>query len=437
MTDVEQPHKKIPAYERLRWRIFGITWLAYVGFYLTRKAFWVAKIGIEKDPNTTISMAQMGWVDLFYGIAYAVGQFVWGISADKVGTRRIVTIGMLCSVVSACLMGASTLTIMLGIFFCIQGACQSTGWAPLTKNVGNFFSRRERGTVMGFWCTNYAFGGLVASAYAGFWGDLLGWRFAFFIPAATLLGIWILFLIFQRNRPEDVGLPPIEEYHGEEKPVLEDDAPEEPEEGSWKVIWDVIRNKTVLTLCVVYFLLKPTRYAILAWGPKYVNEKLGSGMTESGLISGLFEVAGILSALLGGIISDRFFKSRRMPVCVIFLVGLGVFMFFFDELAVNRLLLAGGYVLIGLLLFAPDTLISGTSAIDFGTRKGASTAAGFINGFGSTGQMMGLALPGFFAEKWGWDGVFTFLGAMVLLAAFILLFMWNAVPKSTDGTKTA
>ena len=35
------------AYTRWRWQIFTITWLAYVGFYLTRKSFSVAKIVIQ------------------------------------------------------------------------------------------------------------------------------------------------------------------------------------------------------------------------------------------------------------------------------------------------------------------------------------------------------------------------------------------------------
>ena len=35
------------------------------------------------------------------------------------------------------------------------------------------------------------------------------------MPALLLFLIWVLFLIFQRNQPEDVGLPAIEKYHGE------------------------------------------------------------------------------------------------------------------------------------------------------------------------------------------------------------------------------
>ena len=39
---------KNPKYERWRWQIFGITWLAYAGYYLTRKAFAVAKNELKK-----------------------------------------------------------------------------------------------------------------------------------------------------------------------------------------------------------------------------------------------------------------------------------------------------------------------------------------------------------------------------------------------------
>ncbi|SVB89246.1 uncharacterized protein METZ01_LOCUS242100, partial [marine metagenome] len=33
-------------YTHWRWRIFFVTWLAYAGFYLTRKSFAVAKVGL-------------------------------------------------------------------------------------------------------------------------------------------------------------------------------------------------------------------------------------------------------------------------------------------------------------------------------------------------------------------------------------------------------
>src|SRR5439155_16855521 len=88
-------------YERWRWRIFAITWLAYFGFYLTRKSFAVAKIGMGADAllgaaNYTAEQlaarehgrlglmdSDLSWIDTAYLTAYAIGQFVWGIAGDK------------------------------------------------------------------------------------------------------------------------------------------------------------------------------------------------------------------------------------------------------------------------------------------------------------------------------------------------------------------
>jgi OPA family sugar phosphate sensor protein UhpC-like MFS transporter len=85
---------------------------------------------------------------------------------------------------------------------------------------------------------------------------------------------------------------------------------------------------------------------------------------------------------------------------------------------------------IGFFLFGPDALISSTAAVDFGTQKGAGSAAGFVNGMGSTGQILGLSLPGLISELYGWNTLFVGMGCFVALAALILLPKWNAVPQS-------
>ena len=426
-----------PRYERWRWQIFGITWLAYAGLYLTRKSFSVAKIELAKPDVMGLSDGDMSRIDGAFLLAYAIGQFACGIAGDKFGARRVVLIGMLGSVLAAFAMGASSLTVVFGILFFIQGLCQATGWAPLSKNLGNFFSRRERGVVMGLWCSNYAVGGLIASIYAGYVGERLGWRYAFFIPALTLLAIWVLFLFLQRNQPEDVGLPPVEEYHNEnpDMPLLQA-AAQPPPEGSWKVILGVLRNPMVMLLAAVYFCLKPTRYAILFWGPKYINDKLGTGMAASGFLSAMFELAGPFSVILAGFVSDKIFSSRRMPVSIICLGLLAFVLFFLDKLPATRLMLGGCLFLIGMLTYAPDSLISGTSAVDFGTKSGASTASGLINGFGSVGAIVGGTLPGFVHKAWGWQGVFTMLAVAVLVAAVLLLPKWNALPTESKAGKS-
>ena len=427
---------KDPRYERWRAITFGITWLAYVGLYFTRRSFPVAKIGILEDPGIEITVASFGLIDGLYGVAYALGQFIWGISGDKFGPRKVVLSGMFFSVITAVAMGMSSTVILFGALFFCQGLCQSTGWAPLTKNVSYWYSRQERGRTYGFWATNYAIGGLLASAFAGYMALVFfSWRFAFFMPAIVLAVIWLLFLLLQKNRPEDIGLPSIEDYHGEAVDVLaKDETPEDEPEGSWKVIGEVFRNPVILSLGAVYFFLKPTRYAILFWGPLMVNDKLGTNIAASAIISAAFEAAGPLGVIFAGYASDKWFHSRRIPITALGLSILAIIIFFF-----NSLTDAGGTGTMVLLLFAmgfflfgPDAMIVSASAVDFGTKKGAGSSAGLINGMGSTGQILGLALPGIIWAKYGWGVLFNCMGAFVLLAVLLLLPRWNALPASVE-----
>lgn len=428
-----------PIYERWRWQIFSVTWLAYAGFYLTRKAFSVAKNELKRPEVMGLSMTDMSRIDGVNSVAYALGQFLFGTLGDKLGTRVIVLLGILASVITAFAMGCSKSVLWMGVLFALQGLCQSSGWAPLAKNVGEFFSQRERGSIMGFWCTNYAFGGFVASVLAGFAAQKYGWRFAFFVPAGVLFLIWILFLLFQRNRPEDVGLPPIEQYHAEKESVIDPrDTPSAEPEGSWHVVAEVLRNRMVWLLAVVYFLIKPTRYLLLYWAPVFVNDLLGTNTATSGLLGSMFDLAGPLGTLAGGFISDRFFQSKRMPICVLALFCLAVCMAAFRFVPPTRLEIGIGMFVIGFLIYIPDSLIAGAAAIDFGTKKGASTASGLVNGLGSIGQIIGVTLPGWAGTILGqskniWNPIFLWLGIALAIAGLLLLPQWNRLPPTAKS----
>src|SRR5688500_20133489 len=89
------------AYRRWRWQIFGITWLAYAGFYLTRKSFSVAKIGIGEGTDIGFTQGQFALIDGAFLVTYAIGQFVCGIAGDYLGPRRVIYAALLLSVASA------------------------------------------------------------------------------------------------------------------------------------------------------------------------------------------------------------------------------------------------------------------------------------------------------------------------------------------------
>jgi OPA family sugar phosphate sensor protein UhpC-like MFS transporter len=147
----------------------------------------------------------------------------------------------------------------------------------------------------------------------------------------------------------------------------------------------------------------------------------------------MFDLAGPIGTLVGGIMSDKVFQSKRMPVAVLALLCLAALMLVFPFIPLSRLGMGMGMFVMGFLVSIPDSLVSGTAAIDFGTKKGASTANGLINGMGSIGQMLGVLLPGSVESLLGkgqniWTAIFIGLGISLAVGALMLAPLWNRLP---------
>ena len=89
-------------------------------------------------------------------------------------------------------------------------------------------------------------------------------------------------------------------------------------------------------------------------------------------------------------------------------------------------LVVGLLFMMGMTLYGPDSMISGSAAIDFGTQDGAGSAAGFVNGCGSVGAILGGLLPGYFDTV----TVFLVFTAAALLASLMLVPFWNSRPRT-------
>jgi sugar phosphate permease len=87
----------------------------------------------------------------------------------------------------------------------------------------------------------------------------------------------------------------------------------------------------------------------------------------------------------------------------------------------------------GLTLYGPDSMISGAAAIDFGTAKAGATAAGFVNGCGSVGAILGGLLPGYFDSV----TVFIVFAGCALFSALVLVPHWNSRPAALLAASAA
>ena len=75
-------------------------------------------------------------------------------------------------------------------------------------------------------------------------------------------------------------------------------------------------------------------------------------------------------------------------------------------------------------------MISATAAIDFGTKRGAGTAAGFVNGIGSIGGILGGYLPGIMTTGVDWTPMFFVMLVGLVVSAIVLVPLWRTKPPT-------
>lgn len=448
----EPKHAPSEALDQLRrWRIqiFAATWIVYFAFYFTRQAYSAAKVGILDDPSmSAMTEPMMGVLDATYLTAYAAGQFVWGTLADRFGPRRVLLTGLAVSAAAAALMGITTAIIGFAALMIAQGLAQSSGWAPLSKNMSAFFAVSERGRVFGWWTTNYALGALVAGPFAGWWSYSVfhTWRAAFISTAVVVAIVLVITAIAQRDSPKAVGLGDVDldewvaQRQGTSTAEISEsvkivDGPDtsiiadEPDKvgvlgGIRDSFMVAARDKMILRLGLAYFCLKPARYAILLWGPIIVLKRAPQVTNlQAVIVPVAFGVGGVLGPIVIGWASDRLFQSRRIPATVISMFVLTIAAAAFIPLTstgdVKMIAIILG--IIGMSMYAADSVISGTAAVDFGTKEHAGAAVGFVNGMGSIGAILGGLIPGFFGPV----VLFYSFAALALLTGLLLLPSWR------------
>jgi sugar phosphate permease len=408
-----------PELVRWRWRIFAATWCCYAGYYFCRKPFYIVKSALGNELH--FDATALGLIGSVYLVAYALGQFASGALGNRLGPRLLLLLGMSLSIAANVGFGFSNSLGSFIVLMALNGLVQATGWSGTVGTMANWFRRSERGTVMGFWATNFQVGGVAANTLAAWALGKYGFRYSFFTGALVLLVVQAFFVFNQRNQPADLGLPPI-------------DDPDEPqtgeEQGLSRKAWI-----NVLLVGAFYFFVKFIRYSLWSWAPFFLERNFGLKGDDAGYLSTVFDLAGVAGVVITGLLSDKFFKSRRAGVsllmmltmlfsCVLLYVGGGV--------SVTLFAICLG--LVGFTLYGPDALMSGAGAMDIGSRRGAVMAAGVINGMGSIGSVVQELLIGrlYDSGKGNLGPIFLLLLGASALAAFTIGIVWvrNKLGKS-------
>jgi OPA family glycerol-3-phosphate transporter-like MFS transporter len=446
----------------INWFPLGMT---YSFLYMGRYNLTVAKNAL----GSLMSNSDFGYMFGIGTAVYAFSFLVNGPLVDKLGGKKGILIAAIGSAAANVGMGAMIWAVLTGrttmaMFWPLSGLYalnmyfQSYGAVSIIKVKANWFHVRERGVFGAIFGTLISFGVYFAfewgqaivnmtkaavPAAPDFLTDLLRGLFVpaggtidatwavFFIPSAILIFWALMDFLLIKETPEDAGFPYLDTHdassgHMHEKYTTKD------------LLLKVFRSPLMLLLCGVELTAGVLRNGIMQWYTVFAKQvpQLGAEWFANnwGLLLCMF---GIVGGFAGGLISDKYFQSRRGPPAVLF----SAFMLMMAAVMAMTLFSLPWLVgLSALLIVAAVTgvhsLMSGTAAADFGGRKATATCSGIVDGCVYAGSTIQSFAVGFLTDpvkfaghSWQWWPIF--LIPFALAGAIIARRLWHELPAAT------
>jgi len=371
-----------PGQSSWRWRVLLATYLGYGGYYLTRKTFTICKTTIAHDFGWNLGDTAHIWTA--YLVAYMVGMFINSFVGRRWGPRLLLLGGLSLSLLCNVIFGFANSFATFLVFMFFNGLVQASGWPGSVGAVSHWLRPAERGTIMGFWSTNYLFGNMLVKSLGGFLLGTWGWRWSFWGCTLLSCGVWWLLFFWQRSRPEDVGLKRIVAETPSEKHAVQ---ASQAERVTLKQYAQLASNPIILAMGASYFCIKFIRYALDSWLPAFLNIQ-GLEVARASYYSQVFDFAGLGGVVLAGWALDRWFKGNWAAVCAV--MGLGVIAGYLAViwLGGSPVSVAICFGLVGFMLYGPDTLLCGAASVQVAGEKNAVAVAGLVNGLGSIGSVL-------------------------------------------------
>jgi ACS family glucarate transporter-like MFS transporter len=412
---------------RVRW--FLVFWLFVLGAvsYLDRVNISIAGSAMAEDYHLT--QVQLGSIFSAFLIGYALFQTPGGWLADRLGPRRVLTIGVVWWGVFTALTAALPLTLAGALSYLIVirlllGAGEAIIYPACNKFVSQWIPSQERGLANGLIFAGVGAGTASAPIFVTYLVVHHGWRSPFW--ASTVLGliVGLVWYVAARDVPEQHPLvSPSELSYIQQYRVagaianstadsrIEGSMGPESFRDSWR---QIVRNRSLLAVTISYFCFGYVAWIFFSWFYIYLVKVRGLDLKASAFYSTLPPLAIVVCSLCGGAISDAITKSygKRIGRCglacfalvmaaIILVIGSHV-----ASAPLASIVLSGG---VGALYIAQSSYWSVTADIG---GKSAGLASGFMNMGGQLGGALTAWLTPVIAQRYGWTS--SFLVAAIL-----------------------
>lgn len=440
----------------INWFPLGMT---YAFLYMGRYNLNAAKNAL----GSLMSKEDFGIIFAAGTITYAVSFLLNGPLVDKIGGKKGIMIAGLGAAVANAIMGLLTYLMLTGkvqfrmvwvfsIVYALNMYFQSYGAVSIIKVKAYWFHVRERGVFGAIFGTLISFGVYFAfdwgpaitdmvkagAAKSDSWlqqtivsifclpGSNVDATWAvFYIPAAILL-VWVLLdWLMIKDTPEEAGFATFDTHDASSGNM-------HIELTTRDLLKMVFTSPLMLLFGAVELTSGVLRNGIMQWYSIYAKEVPQPGAefftSNWGLHLCFF---GIFGSFAGGLISDKFFQSRRSPPATLFSAFM-VLMMILMALSMGRsaFLVGLAAILTVAAVTGVHSLMSGTAAADFGGRKATATCSGIIDGCVYLGSgIQSLSLGYLTSHNWLWWPLF--LLPFALAGSFIASRFWGELPAAT------
>ena len=374
---------------------------------------------------TEFSSEDIGILSSVLFWTYGIGHLVNGRLGEIFGVRKFIILSVILSVVCNIFMGFQTSILAMAIIWGLNGFFQSMAWSPGVSSLTAWWPGDKRGFATGFANAFSGFGQVVATLMVALGFILLpnlGWRSAFFVPAILPILMLIIYWIFAKAGPKDIGLKDYE-AEDESKAAHEDEMAQiVREKGKLFPYFHLLSKPIFLVWIFVVFASGVARYGLVTWIPKYLNETTELGAVVSLLTSTILPIGMGIGTLIVPALTDKFCPNNRLwasvisgivsAVCVIGVAFLNPNSGFQFALMLVCLFFAGFFIY----------AINGTVwayAADVGGRVFASTASGILDFAAYMGAAIQAAVYGFILGDGNWIAVFVSVAVFCLLIAVV------------------
>ena len=306
------------AFRRSQWTVLFATMFCYLFYYTGRQTAGFAIPGIHDELG--LSFTTLGWFSTALLWSYAIGQAINGNLGDIFGGRRMMSGGAVLSMMFNWIVSFGSSAVSLFVPWAANGLAQSMGWAPGSRVLSNWWSRRERGMVYGFYVFAAGMSSVLAFVTSLVVLDVfhLGWRWIFRLPVLLLFVGGLTYYFVVRDRPEERGFERLEDTGGPEadSPISADTTSDET---AWQRYVAALSNWRFLAASLAIGFQSTARYGLLIWVPVYFLGADWKTADATRWISIVLPVGMAFGALASGNLSDRFFGGNRSRPMALFL----------------------------------------------------------------------------------------------------------------------